>query len=53
MLSATANAAKFAQNCQNLLKNETLKFHQKSRFSWFLKIKFLRVEEALEYVSTI
>jgi hypothetical protein len=32
MLSATVNAAKFAQNCQNLLKDETLKFRQKLRF---------------------
>jgi hypothetical protein len=32
MLSAIANAAKSAQNCQNLPKDETLKFHQKSRF---------------------
>jgi hypothetical protein len=32
MLLAAANAAKFAQNCQNLPKDETLKFRQKSRF---------------------
>jgi hypothetical protein len=32
MLSATVNAANSAQNCQNLPKDETLKFHQKSRF---------------------
>jgi hypothetical protein len=42
MLSATVNAAKSAQNCpklpkiaqicQNLPKDETLKFRQKSRF---------------------
>jgi hypothetical protein len=31
-LSATVNAANSAQNCQNLPKDETLKFHQKSRF---------------------
>jgi hypothetical protein len=35
MLSATVNAGKTAQNCQNLPKsaqNESLKFCQKSRF---------------------
>jgi hypothetical protein len=32
MLSATVKAAKSAQNCPKLPKNETLKFHQKSRF---------------------
>jgi hypothetical protein len=42
MLSATMNAGKFAQTCpklpkiakicQNLPKDETLKYHQKSRF---------------------
>jgi hypothetical protein len=32
MLLATINVANFAQNCQNLLKAETLKYHQKSRF---------------------
>jgi hypothetical protein len=36
MLSATASEAKSAQNCQNLFKDETLKYHQKSRF-WCLK----------------
>jgi hypothetical protein len=30
---------KIAQNCQNLSKNETLKFHQKLRFKYFSKIK--------------
>jgi hypothetical protein len=29
---ATVNAAISAQNCPNLLKDKTLKFHQKSRF---------------------
>jgi hypothetical protein len=32
MLSATVNAAKSAQNCPNMTKDETLKFRQKSRF---------------------
>jgi hypothetical protein len=32
MLAATVNAANSAQICQNLPKDETLKFHQKSRF---------------------
>jgi hypothetical protein len=49
MLSATVNAAKSAQNCpklpktaqicQNLPKDETLKFYQKSRSLYFSKIK--------------
>jgi hypothetical protein len=42
MLSATVNAGKTAQNCQNLPKsaqNESLKFCQKSRFLCFSKIK--------------
>jgi hypothetical protein len=39
MLSANVNARKSAQNCQNLPKDETLKYHQKSRFQFFSKIK--------------
>jgi hypothetical protein len=39
MLSATMNAGKSAQNCQNLPKDETLKYHQKLRFYNFSKIK--------------
>jgi hypothetical protein len=46
MLSATVNAGKSAQICpkllkicQNLPKNETLKFRQKSRFQCFSKIQ--------------
>jgi hypothetical protein len=44
-LSATVNAANSAQNCPKLPKsaqmpkNETLKFHQKSRFQYFSKQK--------------
>ena len=41
MLSATANVAKFAKTakiCWNL-SEETLKYHQESRFWFFLKIK--------------
>jgi hypothetical protein len=39
MLSATVNAGKTAKICQNLPKDETLKFRQKSRFQCFSKIK--------------
>jgi hypothetical protein len=53
MLSATAYAAKSAQNCQNLPKDEPLKFHQSRDFRVFQKQKFLCVEEALEHVFTI
>jgi hypothetical protein len=34
------NLPKIAQNCQNLPKDKTLKYHQKLRFECFLKIKF-------------
>jgi hypothetical protein len=47
------NLPKSAQNCQNLPKDETLKFCQKSRFYCFSKKKILCVEEALEHVSTV
>jgi hypothetical protein len=56
-LSATVNAANFAQNCQNLPK-----FAQRQNFEIPPKIeilvflqnkKFLCIEEALEHVSTI
>jgi hypothetical protein len=33
------NLPESAQNCQNLLKDETLKFRQKLRFQYFSKIK--------------
>jgi hypothetical protein len=39
MLSATVNAANSAQNCQNLPKDEALKYHQKSNFYCFSEIK--------------
>jgi hypothetical protein len=45
------NLPKTAQICQNLPKDETLKFRQKSRFWYFSK--FQRVEGALEHVSTV
>jgi hypothetical protein len=32
MLLAIVNAGKSAQNCQNLPKDKTLKYHQKSTF---------------------
>jgi hypothetical protein len=52
MLLATLNAANSTQICPNLPKDETLKFHQKSRFSFFFKNKnFVCVEEALEHFS--
>jgi hypothetical protein len=47
------NLPKTAQICQNLPKDETLKFRQKSRFSYFSKIKISMCREALEHVSTI
>jgi hypothetical protein len=47
------NLPKTAKICQNLPKDETLKFRQKSRFQFFSKEKILCVEEALEHVSTI
>jgi hypothetical protein len=53
MLSATVNATKSAQNCPKLPKDETLKFSQKSRFRIFQKKEILRVEGALEHVSTV
>jgi hypothetical protein len=63
MLSATVNAGnsaqicpklpKTAKICQNLPEDETLKFHQKSRFKCVSKKKNLCVEEALEHVSTV
>jgi hypothetical protein len=60
MLSATVNAGKSAQNCQNLQKfakmcpKMKLWNSAKNRdFSVFQKQKFLRVEEALEHVSSI
>jgi hypothetical protein len=53
MLLATINAANSAQNCQNLPKDGTLKHHQKLRFYCFQILKNLRVEDALEHVSTI
>jgi hypothetical protein len=36
---------KTAQNCQNLPKDKTLKFHQKSRFYFFSKIKISMYRE--------
>jgi hypothetical protein len=53
MLSAIANAAKIAQNCQNLPIGKTSKYHQKSRFYCFSKTKFLCLEEAQEHVFTV
>jgi hypothetical protein len=50
MLSATTNAAKFAQNCpKTKLWNST----KNQDFIIFQKQKFVRVEEALEHVSTV
>jgi hypothetical protein len=46
MLLAIANAAKSAQNCQNLPKStqdETLKYHQKLRFLVFFRNKIFYV----------
>jgi hypothetical protein len=57
MLSATTNAANSAQNCQNLQKSaHTRNFEMPSKIKilvFFKNKKILRVEEALEHVSTI
>jgi hypothetical protein len=56
MLSATANAAKSAQNCQNLPKSvQRQNFEIPPKIEilvFFIKI-ILQVEEALEHVSTV
>jgi hypothetical protein len=57
MLSATLNAAKSVQNCQNLPKaarRRNFEIPPKIEISvFFKKIKILHIEEALEHVSTV